>query len=72
MALDADNTGEIAINGKRLPTMGAYAMPVAVIVLDAGGVDFLIESLPHDDGMTRDLVKLRERAKDTLWIHEAS
>lgn len=71
MALEANQT-TVRLGYANYPAMDAYEMPVAVLVLDARGVEFLIENLPYDDGMTKDLIKLRERAKEELWTREAS
>lgn len=58
---------EREFNDRPLPVMYDSTEQVAILVLDARGLDFLIEELPHDDGMTRDLITLREKAKESLW-----
>ena len=59
--------GYIRVADRPLPAMNAYDTPVAVLILDASGLNFLIHNLPETDGMTTDLLKLRERAKEELW-----
>ncbi len=61
------NNSSMMVGNRRLPTMGAYGQAVAVVVLDASALNFLVNRLPAEDGMTKDLEKLRERAKDALW-----
>jgi hypothetical protein len=60
----------ITVAGHSLPLMYAYGRGVAVVELDAPALDFLLSYLPHDDGFTKDLEKLRERAKDELWSRQ--
>lgn len=58
-----------------LPRMATSATtedaPVAVLVLDARGLDWLIEHLPSNDQVTARLHNLRTLAKNGLWERSA-
>ena len=47
--------------------LGLGERDVARFDMDASTLDFIIDNLPTDDGITKQLVKLRESAKEFLW-----
>jgi hypothetical protein len=57
-------------DGDILPSM-IDKKPVALIAIDARGLDFLIEELPRTDDFTRELTTLREKARAALWERAA-
>lgn len=49
---------------------GSYSnadLPVGVIVVSAGVLDWIIDRLPADDMVTKELCELREQAKEAVW-----
>jgi hypothetical protein len=46
--------------------------PLFALAVNPDMLDWLIESLPHGDGFTKELVALREDAKQTLWDRTAA
>ena len=60
------------LRGERpIPTwMAGELDTLCVLGLDATSLEFLIDHLPREDGFTKGLRELRDRAKDELWARE--